>query len=691
MKAILSLIQALLFIISMFAAEDSSFKERTDWRALSMTEIKTYSFDSIDAAELKVTDGERQQCREWFDRHVRLTDGDASRAAFSVTVGGKELRRCSKDWTVTVGEESAEGDVYRHGKTSKTTLKHSQSGLVLSVDATIYEEYAACEWTVYINNPGTAASPVVSKLYGADCTLAVGKSDLYVSKGSDSDPDDFRLFRTPVNTLPMRMRANAGRNSSFMPYFNLCGEQTGAVLCVGWTGQWMTTLSQSRSGVEVQAGQETLRGALDVQETLRSAHIALQFYSGGNPLKGFNSLRSWEMDCVIPESASCISSNGYIGEFDLSTCDKLVQDINDMPEELCEETDFIWMDAGWYTNTDFWYNTVGDWRPDPERFPQGLKPLSDAIHQRGMKFLLWYEPERCCTGTQLYSEASKHSGWLLERKGDSSVNMYNLANDDACAYLSDLIAQSVIDNGVDIYRQDFNFDPLNEWELADKTLYGGRKGFEENHYVSNLYRFFDTLMSRIPGLLIDNCASGGRRLDIEMMHRSIPLWRSDYNCALRDGTVKADVCEATQAQTFGLSCWLPIYGTCVYKEGEYAERTNILPCTMRVGFKDVREFLTRNYFPLENGGTDTDKVLAMQFGTETSGVALVYAREKVQADDYTLRLNGLNGTSAYKLTNPDDPAFSVVADGKTLMDTGATVNFTEKPKAAIILYSELYS
>jgi len=63
--------------------------------------------------------------------------------------------------------------------------------------------------------------------------------------------------------------------------------------------------------------------------------------------------------------------------------------------------------------------------------------------------------------------------------------------------------------------------------------------------------FWDELRRRHPGMLIDNCASGGRRLDVESLRRSVPLWRSDYR--FRD--------DRHQGMTYGLSFWIPYHGT----------------------------------------------------------------------------------------------------------------------------------
>jgi alpha-galactosidase len=67
----------------------------------------------------------------------------------------------------------------------------------------------------------------------------------------------------------------------------------------------------------------------------------------------------------------------------------------------------------------------------------------------------------------------------------------------------------------------------------------------------NLLSMWDELLRRHPDLVVDNCASGGRRLDLEFMRRSVPLWRTD----------RAFLCETTQAMTYGLSFWFPATGT----------------------------------------------------------------------------------------------------------------------------------
>ena len=80
----------------------------------------------------------------------------------------------------------------------------------------------------------------------------------------------------------------------------------------------------------------------------------------------------------------------------------------------------FWLDAGWYikagdvANNKNWANTVGNWEIDRERFPDGLKPISDAVHDAGAKFMVWFEPERVIKESDWGVNMRK---WMLDAKG----------------------------------------------------------------------------------------------------------------------------------------------------------------------------------------------------------------------------------------------------------------------------------
>lgn len=689
MKGILCITQAILFLFSSLSASDSSQKYQQETKALSVTAEADFGFDAITDDEMKISDEEKQLCRKWYEENI-LTDRNP---AYTFTLKGKKLNSNLKNWDITVGKESEAGAVYRDGKTTYITLKHKKSGIEATVEATIYESYATCEWTVYIKNTGNKKSDTIKDFSAADFILDTGKSELYVSKGSVPCAQDFELYKTPVNKLsPMRFSANGGRNAAFLPYFNIDGENFGAVMCVGWTGQWFTSLRQKSDGLKINAKQEKFKAYLEPNEEVRSPLVSLTFYKGGNAVKGFNTLRSWETNCVCPESIE--PQNGFViaNEFSTLTADQLIEKIDNIDPQILDDTDYFWMDAGWYKYTEAWHDGVGNWIPDSNRFPEGLKPVGDKINSLGKKFLLWYEPERVRENTYLYNEAMKHDTWIV---ADGSDLLWNMGDSDACEFISSYISKSLVDNGATMYRQDFNFTPLPYWEKADKNFYNRRTGICENHYITNLYKYLDCLLSTVDGLVIDNCASGGKRLDLEMTRRSLPLWRSDYNCGNADGSLKPDVIEATQAMTYSLSCWLPYSGTNRYFHSEYASRSAILtnqsvyePSVQEYAkYDETSHHMAQNYYPLTFGGLDLTKYLAMQFGTENEGSVIIYKRENVTDSSYTLRLNGLDPEKTYELYDIDSPETKYSLSGAVFMDSGVTLYIKDTPKAVVLMYN----
>ncbi len=684
MRTIIALIQALLFLVSSFAVPDSNFKVWVDRAAMEISSTSDFSFDSIDAKDNFVTDEDKNLCRDWYKENILTTENPA----YTFKVGGRDFRRNIDKWDFSFGEESEVGAVYRGGKTTYITISHEKSSVVATVEATIYEDNASCDWTVYIKNNGDDKSPVISNFYAMDSVIPTGRrTEMYCSQGSFAEADDFETIKSRLAVIPMIFSANGGRTESFLPYFNLLGKDCGAVLAVGWSGQWYTSLAQTIGGTKVEAKQETLKGYLLPGEEVRSPLVSLTFYDSDNAVKGFNSYRNYVVDCVSPEGTKQVATTGIGVEVAGTTEEQVLQNIKNIPEDWTNSLDYAWVDAGWYPLRNNWSDSVGNWYADPARFPDGFGEISKALEERGMELLLWYEVERCCKDTEIYNECIKHDGWLILNPDNDEANVVNFANEEAFEFITDYMLESLRFNGVKCLRMDSNFTPLPRWEQADKQWEDGRKGITENRYVTNLYRFFDTLVEEIPGLKIDNCASGGKRLDIEMSRRSIPLWRSDYNCMDGEGNSKPDILQATQAQTYGLSFWYPYNGTCAYIYNEYADRTNIISCSQELSYYDIRPYMVGNYYPLTFGGLDTEKYHAMQFDTDgKEGMAIIYKRENVSDNTYHLVFNGLESKTVYEVYDYDKPEAKYEYTGADLMEYGINLTINDTPKAVIMLY-----
>jgi alpha-galactosidase len=108
--------------------------------------------------------------------------------------------------------------------------------------------------------------------------------------------------------------------------------------------------------------------------------------------------------------------------------------------------DVWWIDAGWYP-CDYVWGKTGNWYPNRENFPRGLKPVGDKCHENGMEFLLWFEPERVREDTEF---ANDHPQWLIPatRNGQPTPNyLVDLGNRECCDYMIGLLDGYIKDFG----------------------------------------------------------------------------------------------------------------------------------------------------------------------------------------------------------------------------------------------------
>lgn len=664
---------------------------------LNMENIKALSykkniqFGTISAEEMAVTQEEQELCAQWLNDNFF---GDKFDYPFTFKLDGKEFD--ATEWSCDIEQADGKNAPYAGGQTEYIVLTNSKNALKVTVEVTSFSNNATNQWVVYIENTGKENSGVISDFYAVNTAFETGKADLYYSMGSNTAASDFSLIKKSLGATERKFSGIDGKpTEAYLPYFNIHGENYGMILGIGWTGQWCAGLSEKNGEVSFTAKQENFNAYLLPGEKVRSPLVSVSFYNNDNPLKGFNLFRNWIMDCVYPEN---VTKNYYTvmevaGPMSERTSDEIIEILESTAESVYKNTDAFWMDAGWYEYNEGWYDGVGNWTVDTKRYDNGIKELSDYAAKKGLGHTLWYEPERVYPGTYFHNVGSEKPQWLIEVSGDDNI-MWNLADEEAFKFYKEYLVKSMKENGVTIYRQDFNFAPLQYWQKADTEYYGGRTGICENHYVTNLYNFLDYLTENIDGLIIDNCASGGKRLDLEMAYRSIAFWRSDYNCSYHP-----DLFNATQSHTYGVSFWLPITGANLYMQDEYAARSAIMPLMLMDFFSNThpdfsfhneqRELMGGNYYPLDFGSFDDDKMLAMQFSTEDalSGTALIYKREKVNDTEYTVKLNGLIASKTYKVYDIDKPRTVYTLTGEKLMNDGITLKLPKGQKAIILMFN----
>ena len=174
---------------------------------------------------------------------------------------------------------------------------------------------------------------------------------------------------------------------------------------------------------------------------------------------------------------------------------------------------YLVIDSGWYApKTGIWYNRQGDWEPSPDRFPNGLKETAQAIRDAGMIPGLWMEMELAGGESKAYHE-KEHL--FLRRDGlplaDSGNRFWDMKNPETVQYLDERVIGTLRDNGFGYLKVDYNgnygIGPDGEESFGEelrKTVLASRD-------------YFRRISEKIPGIVIENCASGGHRLEPSMM------------------------------------------------------------------------------------------------------------------------------------------------------------------------------
>jgi alpha-galactosidase len=588
------------------------------------------------------------------------------------------------------------------------TWTDPKTGLEVRCVAVEYSDYPAVEWVVYLRNTSTNNTPILSNVQAGDFMLSSrlpGQFTLYHAEGSDVHVTDFQPLQTELLANTSSSFACVGGRSSdgVLPFFNLARpDGSGAVVGIGWTGQWAASFARDAgANVKVRAGMELTHLKLHPGEKIRTPAMLLLFWAGGERMRGHNQLRRLLLDHYTPRpggklvdppvASSVHGTYGLVRTNEKNTIDFINHTAdNNLP------VDYIWIDAGWYDvngrsrdKPDTWVYT-GTWEPDPVMYPNGMKPVADAAHNRGFKFLLWFEPERAMEGSWLWDN---HPEWLLYSPNNTSRHL-NLGDPDALAWAKKKFSGMVSDIGIDVYRQDFNGSPpLDHWRHGEAA---DRQGMTEIRYISGLYEYFDYLQAQHPNLIIDNCASGGRRLDFEMLRRAVALTRSDY------------IWQAigSQCANYGLSFWTPLTGYATNSVDPYVFRSNIgshvavalnvndaslwAPAKQMLNqYQSVRPLFRGDYYPLTPYSTTDAVWIGWQYDRPDIGQGLVQAfrRPNNNTSSMTLKLYGLDPAATYTVDDFDTPG-TIMMSGSELLNTGLQVTIARQPGSALIKYQK---
>lgn len=591
--------------------------------------------------------------------------------------------------------------------------------LKVSVESVEYKQYDAVEWVLWFENPSSEKSAVLSEIRDGDFLVPLppmprkflgdislpGDRAVVTMNGcvtcsdySASDPISAREFAAKTRYFhPRCYREHEVRNTGALPavgevpFFEVTQGGQGAVIAIGWTGGWRAKFKDKPDGVLVEAGLVSARFYLEPGEKLRTSRILVMNYSKGED--SGNKFRR-----LLRNHFSHVASRPGVREGLLAyelwggiTSDEMIHRINTLKAHGLKYED-AWIDAGWYGSgrkcddafTGDWSVWTGDWTPNPRVHPDGLEKVRDAAKAAGMGIMLWFEPERVVRTTKF---AREHADLLV-----GSLLYYG--NEKARNLVRDMLSGYVERLGFSCYRQDMNFDPAATMRGHDAK---NRAGITEIRHVTGLYRMWDELLARHPKLLIDNCAGGGRRIDIETLRRSIPFFRSDYQCAFNP---TADVLQAHNA---GLSRLLPYNGCTVKLSDVYSLRSayssshgvaywntifqkeeNVDWAAARKccdEYRRIRRYFSRDFYNHGSVGLDSTAWAVWQYHDPEAGegVVLAFRRADSLSDRVKVALKGLPIGAKVEVENSDTGEKSVACGELEIL-------LPERHSSAVLLY-----
>ncbi|TYL42149.1 alpha-galactosidase [Dickeya sp. ws52] len=189
------------------------------------------------------------------------------------------------------------------------------------------------------------------------------------------------------------------------------------------------------------------------------------------------------------------------------------------------------IDDGWFRGRDHDRAALGDWYVDSDKYPQGLMPVINHVRELDMEFGIWVEPEMINPDSDLYRA---HPDWLLALPGyDQPTGRYqyvlDLSNPEAFDYLLARLSWLLGEHPIDYVKWDMNRELV-------QPAHQGRAAADRQ--TKAFYRLLDVLGERFPQVEFESCASGGGRIDYEVLRRCHRFWASDNNDALERQTIQ---------------------------------------------------------------------------------------------------------------------------------------------------------
>ena len=340
-------------------------------------------------------------------------------------------------------------------------------------------------------------------------------------------PQTNTIFTGKMEFSTNRTSSSGPHHSSFFAVYDKelkATESEGKVYfgTLEYSGNFKNVFEKNQTGViKIVSGINDTETVIDMQKGQSFETPSLLF---GYTDAGFGdmskSLYAMQYDVLCPripisKPFPIIYNSWYPYEFNIDE-EKLLAFLPKVKEIGAE---LFVIDDGWMQGRVDDKHGLGDWFVDKQRFPNGLKPISDKAHELGLLFGLWVEPEMLNKDSELFNT---HPEWVLKYPTREPSLMRNqmvldLTREDVVQFCIDMLDRVINEYKLDYLKWDMN-RYVSE-RTTDKDFF--------IKYTNNLMRIFKHIRTTYPTLLIENCAHGGARTDYGLLPYSDRINRSD--------------------------------------------------------------------------------------------------------------------------------------------------------------------
>ncbi|KAI8936679.1 hypothetical protein NX059_007074 [Plenodomus lindquistii] len=605
---------------------------------------------------------------------------------------------------VVQGKPSLPGLPATYGEAGDVTtlivqLYDNVSDVSAALSYSIFPKYNAIARSFSITNNGTN-DLVVERAYSFSTDFPNVDLDMIEPHGDWSH--EFQTVRRKVDYGETTFRSNAGYASHLHnPFFALvspsttesAGEAWGFNLV--WTGSFQATAERFSNGyVRVLLGLNPLHTNIRLQpgETFQSPE-AVAVYSSqgvGGMSRSFHDLyRSHLSRSKFTKETRPILLNSWEGlgfNINETSLVKLAGEAEELGIQLFVNDDG-WFGVNYPRNNDSL--GLGDWTPNPAKFPDGLQPYVASVNNytvlnssTPLQFGIWVEPEMVNPNSTLYQE---HPDWVLHAgKHQRTLTRNQLVLNVGLPEVQDFIISTVsriLDSANIQYVK---------WD-NNRGMHELSRPSDNYEYIHGLYRVIDNLTTSYPDVLWEGCASGGGRFDAGLLHYWPQHWTSDNTDASNRLTIQMGTSLVYPPSAMGchvsavpngltrrnisieyrghVAMMCGSFGLELNPEELSPEEASAVPTIMAEAHRVNPVVITGDFFRLAH--PDVSNWPAVQFVSEDGSQAVVFAFQQlymVKPAAPPVRLQGLDPSARYR-NDLDNATYS----GATYMNSGLNV------------------